>query len=95
MKTVIEKKKKKETYLTSTDTITYKQRNNQDLLYNTGSYIQNLLLTYNGNELEKEYIKLNHSANHSKHWKTTVHQFKTVYLSFKEEGDNAKNYDHL
>ena len=40
-------------------------------------------------------MKLNHSANHSKQWKTTVHQFKTVYLSFKEEGDNAKNYDHL
>ena len=30
--------------------------NNKDLLYSTGSYIQYLIITYNGKESEKEYI---------------------------------------
>ena len=33
-----------------------KQRNNKDLLYSTGTYIQYLIVTYNGKESEKEYI---------------------------------------
>ena len=33
-----------------------KQINNKDLLYSTGNYIQNLIITYNGKESEKEYI---------------------------------------
>ena len=31
-----------------------KQKNNKDLLYRTGSYIQYLVITYNGKESEKE-----------------------------------------
>ena len=59
VKTVIGKNKQtNKTYLTSTDTITYKQKNSQDLLYSTRSYSQYILITYNGNELEKEYIKV-------------------------------------
>jgi len=41
--------KKKKNYLTSTDTITYKQRNSQHPLHSTGIYIQYLLITYSGN----------------------------------------------
>ena len=33
-----------------------KQINNKDLLYDTGRYIQYLIITYNGKESEKEYI---------------------------------------
>ena len=33
-----------------------KQVNNKDVLYNTGNYIQYLIITYNGKESEKEYI---------------------------------------
>ena len=29
--------------------------NNKDLLYSTGNYTQYLIITYNGNESEKEY----------------------------------------
>ena len=32
-----------------------KKINNEDLLYSTGSYIQYLVITYNGKESEKEY----------------------------------------
>ena len=37
--------------------------------YNTGNYIQYLVITYNGKESEKEYIHLNldHLAVHLKH----------------------------
>ena len=38
-------------------TIIYKI-NNKDLLNSTGNYIQYLVITYNGNESEKEYIHL-------------------------------------
>ena len=38
-----------------TDTLLYiKQINNNDPLYSTGNYIQYLLITYNGEESEKE-----------------------------------------
>ena len=33
-----------------------KQINNKDLLYNTGNYIQYLLIPYNGKESEKAYL---------------------------------------
>ena len=33
-----------------------KQENNKDLLYSTGNYTQNLIITYNGKESEKEYM---------------------------------------
>ena len=32
--------------------------NNKVLLYSTGNYIQNLAITYNGKESEKEYISI-------------------------------------
>ena len=32
-----------------------KLRNNKDLLYSTGNYMQCLVITYNGEESEKEY----------------------------------------
>ena len=33
-----------------------------------GTYIQYLIITYNGNESEKDYILLNHFAVHLKHF---------------------------
>ena len=45
------------------------------LLYNTGNYLQYLVIAYNGKESEKNtfnlyiYIKLNHFAIHLKHCK--------------------------
>ena len=33
-----------------------KQKNNKDLLYSTGNYIQYLSITYNGKESEKRYV---------------------------------------
>ena len=33
-----------------------KQITNKDLLYNTGNYIQYLIITYNGKESKKEHI---------------------------------------
>jgi len=36
-----------------------KQVNKKDLLYSTGKYTQYLVITYNGKEPEKEYIKTN------------------------------------
>ena len=32
------------------------QINNKDLLYNTGNYIQHLIIAYNGKDSEKEYV---------------------------------------
>ena len=41
----------------SRNTLLYiKQINNEDLLYNTGNYIQCLVINYNGKESENEYI---------------------------------------
>ena len=35
-----------------------KQKNNKDLLYNAGNYIQFLVLTNNGKESDKKYIHI-------------------------------------
>ena len=38
-----------------------KQISNKDLLYNTGNYIQYLVITYNGKESGREYICITES----------------------------------
>ena len=37
-------------------TLLYIKQINNDLLYSTGSYIQYLVITYNGKESENEYV---------------------------------------
>ena len=66
-------------------TLLYIKQINKVLPYNTGKYIQYLIITYNGKEYEKEYIyiyiyiSLNYCVEHLKltqHCKSTILQFK-------------------
>ena len=45
-------------------------------MYSTGTYIQYLVITYNGKESEKECVYMSHFAVHLKHCKSTILQFK-------------------
>ena len=68
-----------------------KQINNKVLLHSTGNYIQDLEITCNGKESEKEYIysesrniyiyKPNHFAVHLK-----LTQYKSILLQLKPFG---------